>query len=133
MTRLSYQAFLWIRLGIATGKVRQAVVRKGTRSAASGMGDSGSMHLERVLGFPGQQFGRNGRSASARRMADVRSTTAVHFTFDLNGRLQPSATGMSRPLCILSNYGPRQQGRQRSTARLLESGNQGNPGPAIVS
>lgn len=61
MTRLSYPAFLWIRLGIATGKVRQAVVRKGTRSAASGMGDSGSMHLERVLGFPGQQFGPSGR------------------------------------------------------------------------
>jgi len=64
------------------------------------------------------------------RINNVRSTAVVYFTFDLNGRLQHGATGMSCPLCVQPNYGPRQQGRQQSTALLLEFGSQGKCGSA---
>jgi len=41
------------------------------------MGDSGSMHLERVLGFPGQQFGLTGRWVAAPNQAAMRRLPAV--------------------------------------------------------
>jgi len=50
------------------------------------MGDSGSMHLERVLGFPGQQFGQGSRTAHSDGRSAIQPIAAARSSAPWNGR-----------------------------------------------